>query len=185
MVIIIIIINEGGYMKKILILLAGMLAMFALLLQPGNAVTNNTTGATATAIVSETISVTLSGTLDFGSLNAGTNNNSLVTPLNISIDTITNVATNISQNGTTFSDGGNTFAINNLRYSNASAAPGLANSTTMAATFPLPPFTNWVNITKPSSNTYRDTYYWLSIPNGQVAGTYQASIYVNVTKYGG
>lgn len=171
-----------------LIAIMGILAVSVLLLQPGNAVTNNTTAAQASATVRETISVTLSlsdagGGVTFGNLDAGTNNNSASNNLNISIDVGTNVATNISQNATAFS-GPDSLAIGNLRYSNASGSPGLTNSTAMTTSFPASPFTNWVNIAKPTgSSTYRDVFYWLTIPSAQTAGTYTTNIYVNVTAY--
>ena len=173
--------------KSGLLVLIGILAVSILFLQPGNAVSNNTTLAQVSATVSETISVTLSFTsgsgITFGSLNAGTNNNSATNNLNISIDIGTNVGTNISQNGTAFT-GPQSLALNNLQYSNASGAAGLANSTAMTTSFSAPPFTNWVNISKPSGvNTFRDTYYWLTIPSAQTAGSYTTNIYINVTAY--
>jgi hypothetical protein len=156
-------------------------------LQPGNAVTNNTTAVSASATINPTISVTLSyvggSDIHFGSLNSGTNNNSATSHLNISIDPITNVNTNISQNGTAAFTSAElySFPISNLRYSNSSG--GLANSATMSTTFPLPPFSDWSNITKSSEATrYHESYYWLSIPDGQEVATYSANIYINVTQ---
>jgi hypothetical protein len=164
-----------------------ILLFLALSLQPGNAVTNNTTAVTASAVIDPTISVTLSYSsglnIAFGGLNSGTNNTPATNSLNISIDPITNVNTNISQNGTNFVSVGYQFLISNLRYSNSSGIIGLANSTTMSATFPLPPFSDWSNITKgdPASR-YHNSYYWLSIPDGQEPATYSANIYINVTQ---
>lgn len=184
-------------MRKIitgLIALAGIILIISMLfLQPVMAVTNNTTAATASVTVSDSISVTLSFSsgsgIEFGSLNAGTNNNS-GNYLNITIDTTTNVATNFTQNGTTFactsggcSVGVDTILIGNLRYSNASGNPGLVNSTVMTTSFPAPPYAEWRNIAKPSTNTVLNSYYWLSIPSNQAGGSYQSSIYINVSKY--
>lgn len=156
-------------------------------LQPGNAVTNNTTAVSASATINPTISVTLSyssgSNIEFGNLNSGTNNNSATSYLNISIDPITNVNTNISQNGTaTFTSVElYSFPISNLRYSNISA--GLTNSATMSTSFPIPPFSDWSNITKGNPATrYHESYYWLSIPDGQEAVAYSANIYINVTQ---
>lgn len=181
-------------MKKFiigLIALIGILIIFTMPIEPGNAATSNTTTAGVTATVSETISVTLSFNLSgtgitFTNLIAGTNNQSADNNLNISIDYGTNVNTNISQRGTDFS-GPDTLTIGNLRYSNASGNPGLTNSTTMTTSFPSPPpYANWINISKPTGSVsqYRDTYYWLTIPTGLTAGSYTTNIYINVSKYG-
>jgi len=176
---------KNMYASKAVIMIIFFILIWSF--QPGNAVTNNTTEVTASATIDPTISITLSYSSDsniiFGSLNSGTNNNPASNYLNISIDPITNVNTNISQNGTDFDSGLYSFSITNLRYSNSSSGGGLANSTTMSTTFPLPQFSDWTNITKGSEATrYHNSYYWLSIPDGQEPDTYSANIYINVTQ---
>lgn len=168
-------------------LLAGFLAVLILFLQAGDAVTNNTSSTSATASISETISVTLSGgPINFANLMPGSDNNSADSSLNITIDQVTNVATNITQKGNaTFEcsacDPVDNFSISNLRYSDNST---LTNAVNMTDTDSAPPFSNWTNIPKPTNSSQdREAHYWLSIPSGQTAGSYQTDIYVNVSKY--
>lgn len=173
-------------MKNIVIVLAAVFAVSAFMLQAGTAVTNNTSTASASASVRETISVTLSylpsGTgIEFGNLDPGAVNASATNNLNISIDYGTNVATNITQKGDPTFTGPDSFTIDNLRYANIT---GVENSTTMTSADGLPVFADWANIPKPTAGgTQKDTFYWLSIPAGQTAGTYTTNIYINVSKY--
>lgn len=174
-------------MKKFVIVIAAMLAVSVFFLQSGTAGTENVTTASATATIKETISVTLSYEpadtgIKFTNLDPGAVNQSADDHLNVSIDYGTNVKTNITQKGdATFLNGPDSFTIDNLRYSNLT----LANSTKMSSSDALPVFVDWENIPKPTGgdNQYRDTYYWLSVPAAQTAGTYTTNIYINVSKY--
>lgn len=164
------------------------LLIFAWFAMPGSAVANNTTTAPASVTVSGTISVTLSlndsaSGITFGTVNPGTNNNSAANYLIITIDLATNVATNITQNATGFS-GVDTLDLSNLRYSNATGNPGLTSATNMTTSYPAPPFSNWLNVPKPSgSSNVRDVYYWLTIPSTLTAGDYSTNINIKVTQY--
>lgn len=182
------------YMKNVIIVIAAVFAVSAFMLQAGTAVTNNTTSSSATASVRETISVTLSyppsGTgIVFSNLDPGVNNATADNNLNISIDLGTNVATNISQRGdATFECGAcvpvDNFTVDKLRYSNVTGNPGITSSTVMAVTADAPPYPDWAGVPKPvGTSTTRDSFYWLSIPNGQTAGSYTTNIYINVSKY--
>jgi hypothetical protein len=158
-----------------------------LFLQTGDAVTNNTSTSLATASIAETISVTLSGTINFANLMPGSENNTASSNLTIQIDDITNVATNITQKGnTTFEctacNPVDNFTIDNLRYADNFTLPNAVN---MTATYSAPPFANWTNIPKPSVGVpaIKEVDYWLSVPIGQSAGSYATDIYINVTKY--
>lgn len=175
-------------MKKFVIVIAAMLAVSVFFLQSGTAGTENVTTASATATIKETISVTLSYVpadtgIKFTNLDPGAVNISADDHLNISIDYGTNVKTNITQKGdATFVNGPDNFPIDNLRYSNLTQ---VTDSTQMSSSNGLPVFLDWENIPKPTGgdNQYRDTYYWLSVPAAQTAGTYTTNIYVNVSKY--
>jgi spore coat protein U-like protein len=166
-----------------LIALVGILAIFTLNLQPVSAWSGSTT---ATATVNGAIDVTLtysSGSgIDFGNLNAGTSNNSATNHLTITINPVTNVATDISQNASgAFSDGnGHTFPVGNLWYEESGTE--LATSPSMTTSYNTP-FIDWSNIAPTGSTQTRDTYYWLSIPANQVAGTYSTTINIQVSQH--
>ncbi len=166
-----------------LIAMVGIIAIFAINLQPVSAWSGSTT---ATATVNGAISVTLSYSsgsgIDFGNLNEGTSNNSATNHLTINIDPVTNVATDISQKATgDFSDGlSHTFAVENLWYEESDTE--LATSPSMTTSYNTP-FSDWSNIAPTGSTITRDAYYWLSIPANQVAGTYSTTINIQVTQH--
>lgn len=175
-------------MIKKIILLTACMAVFLMLLQPGVGVTNNTSGSTAQASISETISVTLSGGIVFSNLMPGVANQSATNNLTITIDPATNVVTNITQRGdATFECiavcgvGTDNFTIDNLSYANTN---DLASAINMSNVYVAGPFGNWTNIAKPTvyPGEVRISEYWLDVPNGQTAGTYQTALYINVSK---
>jgi hypothetical protein len=161
-----------------LIAMVGILAIFTLNLQPVNAYTGT---APATATVVDTISVTLTydsgSSIAFGSLNSGTTNNPASNHLIITINPVTNVATDINQSASNFDDGIDTIAVNNLSVSSDST---LGNAVPMTASYPSPTLTNWTNVPNGES---RNAYYWLTIPTAQPAGTYSTTISISVTKH--
>ncbi len=163
-----------------LMAMVGIIAIFALNLQPVSAYTGT---APATATVVDTISVTLSyndsgSGITFGSLNSGSTNNPATNYLIIQVDAITNVATDINQSASDFTHSTDTIAVSNL---NVSSDSTLGNAVAMATSYPsTTPFTDWTNI---ASGATKNAYYWLTIPNSQPAGTYQSAINIKVTKH--
>ena len=161
-----------------LIALVGILTVFSSNLQLVNAA--DTQAATATADVVDTISVTLSGaTISFGSLNSGTSNNA-GGPLTITIDAITNVATDINQSATgDLSDGVHTnITVDNLTYYSANTVGSAVN---MSTSYASPTLAAWENI--PVGGGSKSAYYWLNIPAAQPAGTYTTTISIKATKH--
>jgi hypothetical protein len=144
----------------------------------------NETATTASVTVNKYISVTLSNVpIQFGSVDAGSTNNPATVgngyPMTIQIDSVTNVNTNISVNGSDFSGPG-TFGVGNLSFSNSSS---VSTATNMQSVFSSgPPYSNWVNIVAPAGGAAKtaDAYFWVSIPSGQIAGSYSSTVYVRV-----
>lgn len=126
----------------------------------------------------ETIDVTLTGVpIDFGNVSSGGFTYPSL-PLNVTIQSTTNVNVNLTLSASDFSDGVYSFGVSNLSYSNSSGG----SRTNMTATFSLPPYENWINMAK-RVNQERPIYFWLSIPVGQDPGTYGSNITVMVEKY--
>lgn len=176
-------------MKKDLILFACMILVIGMFVQSGTGATGpNATNATAQAIVSETIDVTLIYTgigIDFGQLAPNTQNNSANTTLNISIELTTNVRTNISMKAmSNFTSGADFIPINNLIYNNLSFDDHSADYNVSMALSYNSPFSDWINIPKPNVTVpqHRNSSFYLSIPDDQVGGTYTTNINVNVTR---
>lgn len=177
-------------MNKNLLLIVCTILVFGMFMESDAA--SNATNTTATAYVLETISVTLSypedpAGINFPNLNPGTNNNSANSTLNISIDPGTNVRTNISMKAMDdFKSGSDTLTINNLIYNNLSInIHTYQNNVTMATIYPATSaFPDWTNISKPtiSARQYRNSSFYLTIPDAQDAGTYTTNININVTR---
>lgn len=96
----------------------------------------------------------------------------------MTIESTTNVNVNLTMNGTDFISGIYNFGVGNLTYSNSSTG----TITYMATSFPLPPYINWVNISK-QVITNRSIYFWLTIPGGQESGSYSSDVNVRVERY--
>lgn len=148
-----------------------------------NATVNNTNGTGyknwTINVVPATIDVTLSNVpVDFGSVSAGSSNQPALLPLNVTIQSTTNVNVNLTLNGSDFTYLAYSFGVGNLSYSNSSAGTKI----NMATSFPPPPFANWVNIPK-LATTNRSIYFWISIPAGQEAGAYSSNVSVRVEEY--
>ncbi len=127
----------------------------------------------------ETIDVTLSNVpVNFGNVSAGSSNQPALLPLNVTIQNTTNVNVNLTLNGSSFTYGAYSFGVGNMTYSNSSAG----TKTSMTASFPLPPYADWINIAQLVA-TNRSIYLWISIPPGQSAGAYSSTITVLVEKY--
>jgi len=127
----------------------------------------------------ETIDVTLSNSpVEFGNITAGILYKPSISPLNVTIQSSTNVNVNLTLNGSDFVYGIYGFTVGNLTYSNSSTGV----KTAMNSSFPLPMYVNWVNIPRYSTQV-RAIYFWLSIPNGQEPGDYTNDINILVEKY--
>jgi len=164
-------------MKKLL-----ALAILPLLLMARLA-TAQTGEVTVTASVSGYITVTFNyAQVNFGSLSAGTTNqpapNQEYGVYNCTVDTNANYG--VKAYGTDFSDGaGHTFSISNLKMDTNSTAQGLS------LTDAVPLSTSYVTIDTNIPYTVTNSFhgYWLSIPTGQYAATYTATVtitYFNV-----
>jgi hypothetical protein len=127
----------------------------------------------------ETIDVTLSNVpVNFSNVLAGSLNQSALLPLIVTIQNTTNVNVNLTLNGSSFAAGTYSFGVGNMTYSNSSTGA----KTSMTASFPLPPYADWINIAQ-LVTTNRSIYLWISIPPGQPAGAYSSTINVLVEKY--
>lgn len=148
-----------------------------------NATINNTNGTAhknwTVNVLPETIDMTLSNVpVNFGNISSNISNQSAILPLNVTIHSTTNVNVNLTLNGSDFMAGIYSFGVGNLSYSNSSSG----TITRMSAVFPLPPYADWVNITK-QATINRSLYFWISIPKEQNAGVYSSNINIRVEKY--
>jgi hypothetical protein len=141
----------------------------------------NTTNLTVGGVI---IDVTLhSVPIDFGNLDPGVSYSPALGgagyPMVVTIESTTNVDTNLTLKGTDFTAGAFSFSIGNLSYSNATAGA----KTNMASGYPAsPPYADWINIPAPGGGpaVNRSVYFWVSIPIGQTAGTYNSTVTVKV-----
>jgi len=168
--------------SKILSTIGVLAVLFALFVfaQPVVSV-DDTQATTATVTVNEYISVTLANVpIAFGNLNPGvTDSAATANPTTITVDSITNVNTNISLNGSDFTGPG-TIGVGNLSYSNGSVA---ATATDMVTAFSSgPPYSDWVDIPAPGGGSAetRNAYFWIDIPSGQTSGGYTSDVFVRV-----
>ncbi len=136
------------------------------------------------------IDVTISGTsIEFGAVSPNTANSSATAgfPLVVTIHEATNVATDLSVNGSDLnSGGGDTLAVNNVTYCNESSGW----KTELNATFSSgsdeahAAYSNWVDIPDPAGDITRDIYWFVSVPAGQAKADYAGKIYVRVSEAG-
>lgn len=143
------------------------------------AVSINETNATVTVTINTLVDVSLINiTIDFGSLDPGTNDNpNINNPLRVRININTNTQTNLTMKGTgDFSSNGYSFGLGNLTYSNESDVASSISMTT-SYTSPCCEFSNWINIPEPSAVPEdRDVWFWIDIPTGQTAAAYQTKV---------
>jgi hypothetical protein len=128
--------------------------------------------ATASVIINQFISVTLtSGSpIDFGNMDPGQSlKNATNNPLNITIGSETNVDFTISTkaNSTTFKSGSNTFAVGNLNWNDDSFATKTNYTTSDVAVYS----------TQTSPREY-SIYHELAIPTPQKAGDYNVGVII-------
>ncbi len=171
-----------GYNRTGLLLAGILVVLVAVLLsaQPVMSQTLNATDVEASVGVGATVDVTLNiTTILFGSGIAPNTDNTTSTngPLNVTIESTTNTATNLTINASaTFAVGGNNFTISNLVYGNTST---LTDSTPMTTLYADGGYSDWQTIPV-STTTELDIYFWLSIPADQASGTYTSTMSVRV-----
>ncbi|GBE17600.1 hypothetical protein BMS3Abin16_00184 [archaeon BMS3Abin16] len=170
---------EWKYISTISVL-AVLFVLFASV-QPVVSV-DDTQATTASVTVNEYISVTLAGVpIAFGSLNPGVTDSAATSnPTTITVDSVTNVATNISLNGSIFT-GPTTFGVGNLSFANDTTSTQTDMTTVFSSGLP---YSNWVNIPAPGggASETRNAYFWIDIPSGQTAGGYSSDVFVRVEK---
>jgi hypothetical protein len=156
--------------KKLLIPLAlSLLALFSLA---------RAANVTVSASVQKYISVTFSyNAVSYGNLIAGSSNNPAPNQANgvynVSVDT--NYAYDVQAYGTDFSDGaGHSFSISNLKLDTNSTASNLNVASAIALSSTAQTIDSY-------AYTVTQNYhgYWLSIPAGQYAGGYSATVTIN------
>lgn len=136
---------------------------------------NATAAVKAVMPIQEFIDISFAGgNIDFGSLNPGvvdsnaTNNSGYY----IQVNPATNVNVNISQNGTDYSSGGNSIAINNMKWNSVNSLTGAVVLSTSDALL-------YSNVTP---NTNKAIYYWVSVPSGASSGSYSSTISIKAVK---
>ncbi len=108
----------------------------------------------------------------------------------VTISSNTNVAVDLSLNGSDLSGAGGVLKVANITVSNNSGAVGSC-LTELSPFFKsgacqigtLVNYTNWVNIPKPVSAVYRDVFFFVNVPQNQLKKTYTGTIYVKAVKH--
>jgi len=174
------IVNKKWMIGLVVLMVSAMLLLSA---TPAMSAQEASTGAQV--IVPEYIEVGLNlSVIDFGTVDTGTTGNALSGsgwPVLINITENTNVITNISVNA---SGGGgtsdyctaacaNSFTVNNHTYSNTSAFT-YSGALNVDGSYDTEPFVDWGGINPPGvgANTTLYIYNKMTIPAGQIAGTY-------------
>jgi hypothetical protein len=158
-------------MKKIALGLVGLVLLFSGLAYAQNQLT-------VSASVQKYISVTFSyNTVDFGTLTSGTSDNPAHNQANgiynVTVDT--NYAYDVQAYGTDFSDGaGHSFSISNLKLDTNSTVDNLDVASAVALSSTAQTIDSY-------DYTITQNYhgYWLSIPAGQYASSYSATVTIN------
>jgi spore coat protein U-like protein len=163
-------------MKKVFVSLTLALMLVAVMAAPVMAAEES---KTASVTVTETISFTVTDAgaagINFGSLNQGTTDNPEAAQngagaVTLAVGAETNVDCNVQIKASgDFSDGAtHTIALSNAHWDTDNAVAGYTAMTTDYATIG----------TSTAGTAYsQDVWHWLSIPGGQVAGTYTSTYY--------
>ncbi len=131
---------------------------------------------TVSATVNSYITATFNyNSVSFGSLDAGTSDtpapNQASGVYNVTIDT--NKDFELTASGTDFSDGaGHSFAISNLKLDSDTSAGNLVVGNAVA----LSTSSQTIDTNIPASTTTHYHGYWISIPSGQYAASYSATV---------
>jgi hypothetical protein len=155
-------------MKKLLISAVLALMLVAVMAVPAmGAQDEESVGASVS--VNEFVNITLSGSIDFGSLTppqteVGATGQSNGNPaITITVATETNVNVDISIKGAIATG---TLALDNWKYSKAFDKVGIAGLTTSYVEV-------YDNVAKGSSNAF---YHWITVPDGTASGTHTVTV---------
>ena len=164
--------------KKAGLILGGIL-LFSLVLVVGfvMAVAVEETSTDATVTVNEFLDITIGGTVPiaFGSNDPGTPDNPAGGAVTITIESVTNVATDTFLKGADWKSP-TTLAISNVKYSVHNIVNGSAVNMTTAYAAANAGFFENVDCPCGGSAVEKSVFFYLSIPAGQEAGTYTATI---------
>lgn len=158
-------------------------------IEAGTGTTYAEDSASGTVTVNTYVDTTAPGTIAFGTVNPGsTDNAASANPYTISINSNTNVDTNITLKGdatfnwTTVPYATHSFLIGNLTYYHTNTV-GSSYPMSTAGTTDVQRTALGYEVTAPSGGSQVDKslYAWLDIPAGQYASNYNTTIYINVT----
>jgi len=134
-------------------------------------------------VVSEIISLTVTddnnngvnfGTVSPGIINQPADGQPAQGAVTLTIGKETNVKIDIKVKGTDFTGSG-TIPVGNVKYNDSNA---LASAKTLTTDY-----VTWYSVSPPlSEDVVRQVYYWLSMPNSQVAGSYMSTFYYQAVK---
>jgi spore coat protein U-like protein len=162
-------------MKKLLVSVTLALLLMAVLAVPAMAQTEEEASAPASVSVSEFVNITLSGSIDFGTLEPGDEDQGATgqtdgsPAITITVEPETNVNVDIGIKGSTTG----AIALANWKYSDAFAS----------AKTPIPAAYSAVYSAQ-GDGAYA-FYHWITIPSDTAAGTYDATVYYKAIKTGG
>lgn len=148
----------------------------------------NGTTTQSVSVIGEYIDVSITGVpITWGSINPGSNALATSGYVNLTINSGTNVATNISVKGnsdyfnrTTSPYTTNYFLIGNLSYVNGtSSTPGTGWVSTTTS-YPLSPFLDWASIQVAGLPASRFIYFNVSIPAAQYPADYNTTVSIKV-----
>lgn len=132
--------------------------------------------------ISSIIDVSISGQIDFGNLDPDSSGNIPTSggwPFNVTLNSTTNVAWNLSVKADDFTGPGvSTIDVSNLKFGNTSANVQYSMSTSYQGPSI---FSNWRNQPAPTEDTILPVYFTLNVPEGQEGGEYYTLVYVNIT----
>lgn len=169
-------------MKKtnLFISLACALVLVAVMAAPSMVAAADEWPIGATVTVNEYISSTISGAVDFGSLNPGEADvpalgQGVTGAITLTVNAETNVDCDITIAGSDdFSDGGaNNFPLGNATWNDSNTPPGTAMNTVAALVG---------QFTTPGAAADFNVWHWITIDNGQPAAAYGTDFLYTVDK---
>jgi hypothetical protein len=126
-----------------------------------------------TVIIDLTVTDYGSPGINFGSLDSGMVNQpeaaqgSSNGAVALVIGADTNINISVQLMGTEFTSGGNHIAVTNVKYNNTNSPSGASTLTASYVT--------WYSVSAHTADTHQ-CYYWISVPSGQAAGNYAATL---------
>lgn len=148
--------------------------------------------ASATTSVNHFIDVSHIGTINFGSVNPGSNYNPNTTSFHLVLENTTNVDTNLSLKADAYFIGSTpqtsvyNFSTANMSYSSNSSSAGSVRFTTNYTTESLRTALGWTSIKAPTTLGQArliPVWFWIDIPTGQYAATYNATITLRISEF--